>query len=320
MVARLTAGVECCYAALLRWERIQRSVTFHVCRHRRHRATLRRRATLRHREILRRRATLRRLALNGRHRPVAGSRTSAAIGARTSAATVTGSRASATAVAATIAAVSRHRRTTVRARSNDRLPHVERRTRRSAVATALRTIAAACWTRTAGRSVRTAVLCASHGRASGAAHRGLIQTMNAGASAKISASRHRCRCCSRERTSSHLSCRVCGAEPEFELPRVSEFWLKRWNPLFELVFPGRATSRPFPRPPACRFRSRSAIALARTIAMRSQWCLGPRRSADSATRSESLKEPPARPLAEKLSRPGVIGSLPVEKRAFWNCA
>jgi hypothetical protein len=27
-----------------------------------------------------------------------------------------------------------------------------------------------------------------------------------------------------------------------------------------------------------------------------------------------------RPLAEKLSRLGVIGSLPVEKRAFWNCA
>jgi len=35
-------------------------------------------------------------------------------------------------------------------------------------------------------------------------------------------------------------------DPEFELPRVSELWLKRWNPLFELVFPGRATARPFP--------------------------------------------------------------------------
>jgi hypothetical protein len=27
-----------------------------------------------------------------------------------------------------------------------------------------------------------------------------------------------------------------------------------------------------------------------------------------------------RPLAEKLSRVGVTGSLPVEKCAFWNCA
>jgi hypothetical protein len=44
-----------------------------------------------------------------------------------------------------------------------------------------------------------------------------------------------------------------GAEPQFELLRGSEFWLKRWDPLFELVFPGRATSRPFPEnPPACR--------------------------------------------------------------------
>src|ERR1019366_10047616 len=40
-LARLTAGIECCYAALLRWERIQRSVTFRVCCccHRHHRAT-----------------------------------------------------------------------------------------------------------------------------------------------------------------------------------------------------------------------------------------------------------------------------------------
>jgi hypothetical protein len=27
----------------------------------------------------------------------------------------------------------------------------------------------------------------------------------------------------------------------------------------------------------------------------------------------------ARPLAEKLSRLGLTGNLPVEKRAFWNC-
>lgn len=32
-----------------------------------------------------------------------------------------------------------------------------------------------------------------------------------------------------------------GADPEFELPCVSELWLERWNPLFELVFPGLAT-------------------------------------------------------------------------------
>jgi hypothetical protein len=49
-----------------------------------------------------------------------------------------------------------------------------------------------------------------------------------------------------------------GADPEFELPRVSEFlpgfWPKRWDPLlesalkpaFELPFPGRETSRLFP--------------------------------------------------------------------------
>jgi len=44
-----------------------------------------------------------------------------------------------------------------------------------------------------------------------------------------------------------------GAEPQFELPRVSEFWPERWNPLFELVFPGRAVSRPLPvDPPTCR--------------------------------------------------------------------
>jgi hypothetical protein len=40
----------------------------------------------------------------------------------------------------------------------------------------------------------------------------------------------------------------------FELPRASEFWLKRWNPPFEpvraLLFPGRATSRPFVHLPA----------------------------------------------------------------------
>jgi len=45
-----------------------------------------------------------------------------------------------------------------------------------------------------------------------------------------------------------------GADPEFELPRASGLWPKRWDPLFEvlfdlmfeLLFPGLATSRPFP--------------------------------------------------------------------------
>jgi hypothetical protein len=31
------------------------------------------------------------------------------------------------------------------------------------------------------------------------------------------------------------------ADPEFELARVSDLWPERWNPLFELVFPGLAT-------------------------------------------------------------------------------
>jgi len=49
-----------------------------------------------------------------------------------------------------------------------------------------------------------------------------------------------------------------GADPEFELPRVSAFWPKRWDPLlepvFELPLPGLATSRPFPVDrPSCRF-------------------------------------------------------------------
>jgi hypothetical protein len=54
-LAHLTAGVECCYAALLRWEKTQRSFTAHVCRHHRHRATIRHRATTRHRARIRHR-------------------------------------------------------------------------------------------------------------------------------------------------------------------------------------------------------------------------------------------------------------------------
>ncbi len=44
------------------------------------------------------------------------------------------------------------------------------------------------------------------------------------------------------------------ADSALELPRasklrselLSEVWLERWNPLFELLFPGRETSRPLP--------------------------------------------------------------------------
>jgi hypothetical protein len=108
-----------------------------------------------------------------------------------------------------------------------------------------------------------------------------------------------------------------GAEPKFELPRVCEFWLKRW----ELVFPGRATSRPFPvNPPACRLpfdicdcplpNERDAVPEVPRAEKKCWFC-------DTFRMVEGAA---ARPLAEKLSRLGVIGSLPVEKRAFWNCA
>jgi hypothetical protein len=116
-----------------------------------------------------------------------------------------------------------------------------------------------------------------------------------------------------------------GVEPQFELLRVSEFRLKRRDPLFELVFPGRATSRPFPvKPPGCRLpfeicdcprpcplsNDRDVAAVA-PRAEKKCWFCDTFRTVEGAA---------GRPLAEKLSRLGVIGSLPVVKRAFWNCA
>ena len=122
---------------------------------------------------VRRSATARSAARRGMATTTAtGSGTSATTETRASATAtaVARSRASATTVGAAIAVI----RTAVRARSNDRLPHVELRTRRSAVAPGLWTVAAACGTRTAGRAVgtagrcvRTAVLRATHGWACG---------------------------------------------------------------------------------------------------------------------------------------------------------
>ena len=111
----------------------------------------------------------------------------------------------------------------------------------------------------------------------------------------------------------------------FELPRTSEFWLKRWNPPFEpvreLVFPGRGASRTFPvglptcRPPfeicdSTRPDDRGPPAVV-PRAEKKRWFCDTFRIVEAAA---------GRPLAEKLSRPGVTGNLPVEKRAFWNCA
>ncbi len=104
-----------------------------------------------------------------------------------------------------------------------------------------------------------------------------------------------------------------GADPEFKLPRasepLSEFALECWNPplelAFELAFPDRATSRLF------------SIHLpfdADDVALRAEkkcWFCDTFRVVDAAA---------ARPLAEKLSRLGLTGNLPVLKRAFWNCA
>jgi hypothetical protein len=55
---------------LLRWGTIQRSVTFHVCRHHRRHRAIRRRVTTHHRRamILRHRATIRRSVRNGYRR------------------------------------------------------------------------------------------------------------------------------------------------------------------------------------------------------------------------------------------------------------
>lgn len=140
-----------------------------------------------------------------------------------------------------------------------------------------------------------------------------------------------------------------GAEPQFELPRVSgragelfirpvergcatvfcPDWLKRRNPLFgpvldlifELPLPGRATSRPFPvNLPAGRLlfeicdcprpNDRDAFPEVPRAEKKCWFC-------DTCRMVEAAA---GRPLAEKLSRLGVMGTLPFVKRAFWNCA
>jgi hypothetical protein len=140
-----------------------------------------------------------------------------------------------------------------------------------------------------------------------------------------------------------------GAEPLFELPRVSgrvgelflgpverdcamvfcPDWLKRRNPLFELALdlkfelalPGLATSRPFPvNRPAGRLlfdicdcprpNDRDAAPEVPRAEKKCWFC-------DTCRMVEAAA---GRPLAEKLSRLGVMGTLPFVKRAFWNCA
>lgn len=103
-------------------------------------------------------------------------------------------------------------------------------------------------------------------------------------------------------------------------------WPKRWNPLFT----GRAVSFLPPNDPPCwrllfetcpRFNERAAVpVLPRSservgfaVLLRAEkkcWFCETLRIVDGAA---------GRPLAEKLSRLGVTGSLPVVKRAFWNC-
>jgi len=82
---------------------------------------------------------------------------------------MTRGRTPAAAVAATIAAIRAGtvRSSAVRARRDDGLSHIKGRPRVSAVAAALGSVTTALWTRTARRSVRTAVLCTSHGWPSG---------------------------------------------------------------------------------------------------------------------------------------------------------
>jgi hypothetical protein len=96
--------------------------------------------------------------------------------------------------------------------------------------------------------------------------------------------------------------------PRFELLRVSEplslDWLERWNPPLELPFPTRPVSRAKVdlafEPPAVAPRFEKKC-----------WFCDTLRVVEAAA---------ARPLAEKLSRLGVTGNLPVLKLAFWNCA
>jgi hypothetical protein len=93
--------------------------------------------------------------------------------------------------------------------------------------------------------------------------------------------------------------------------------------LFELVLPGLGASRTFPvdlpsgrlpfatcgRPNANERDAVAPLPLAR--AEKKCWFCDTFRVVEAAA---------GRPLAEKLSRVGVTGSLPVEKCAFWNCA
>jgi hypothetical protein len=99
--------------------------------------------------------------------------------------------------------------------------------------------------------------------------------------------------------------------------------LKRWNPLFEplpeplfdVMFPGRGAS--LRRAPAiCDCPRCDMAVLPRDMAVlprgeKKCWFCATFRVVEAAA---------GRPLAEKLSRVGGIGTLPVEKRAFWNCA
>ena len=118
-----------------------------------------------------------------------------------------------------------------------------------------------------------------------------------------------------------------GAEPQPELPRVSGRALfieplergcmllfgpdcpKRCDPLFV----GRAISFLPPNVPFCgRLPPNERVEFATLLcAEKKCWFCEILRVVDGAA---------GRPLAEKLSRLGVTGNLPVEKRAFWNAA
>lgn len=78
-----------------------------------------------------------------------------------------------------------------------------------------------------------------------------------------------------------------------------------FDPLFNPPLPDRPTSRPFPNdrpfdPLAGLPRDEKKC-----------WFCDTFRVVEAAA---------GRPLAEKLSRLGVMGNLPPVKRAFWNCA
>lgn len=102
------------------------------------------------------------------------------------------------------------------------------------------------------------------------------------------------------------------SEPKFELLCASEplteplslVWPECWNPPLELPFPTLPVSRAKVdlafEPPAAAPRLEKKC-----------WFCDTLRVVEAAA---------ARPLAEKLSRLGVTGNLPVLKLAFWNCA